>query len=145
MILAAVQAGGWLTVLAVLAMLNAAAAAFYYLRVVVYMYMRDPHSRALQESRRRRRRSPPPSADRRRPAPPFSGLLSCQVHPTRAHVGASRLARREDRGRATREPGPGHRSARRKISQVSAWGAHDDSGATNARVVPGWQDLPGKS
>jgi len=41
-ILAAVQAGGWLTVLAVLAMLNAAAAAFYYLRVVVYMFMRDP-------------------------------------------------------------------------------------------------------
>jgi NADH-quinone oxidoreductase subunit N len=41
-ILAAVQAGGWLTVLAVLAMVNAAAAAFYYLRVVVYMYMREP-------------------------------------------------------------------------------------------------------
>jgi NADH-quinone oxidoreductase subunit N len=41
-ILAAVQAGGWLTVLAILAMINAAAAAFYYLRVVVYMYMRDP-------------------------------------------------------------------------------------------------------
>jgi NADH-quinone oxidoreductase subunit N len=41
-ILAAVQGGGWLTVLAVLAMLNAAAAAFYYLRVVVYMYMREP-------------------------------------------------------------------------------------------------------
>jgi NADH-quinone oxidoreductase subunit N len=41
-ILAAIQAGGWLTVLAVLAMLNAAGAAFYYLRVVVYMYMRDP-------------------------------------------------------------------------------------------------------
>jgi NADH-quinone oxidoreductase subunit N len=41
-ILAAVQAGGWLTALAVLAMINAAAAAFYYLRVVVYMYMREP-------------------------------------------------------------------------------------------------------
>jgi NADH-quinone oxidoreductase subunit N len=41
-ILAAVQAGGWLTVLAILAVLNAAAAAFYYLRVVVYMFMRDP-------------------------------------------------------------------------------------------------------
>ena len=41
-ILPAVQAGGWLTVLAVIAMLNAAAAAFYYLRVVVYMFMRDP-------------------------------------------------------------------------------------------------------
>jgi NADH-quinone oxidoreductase subunit N len=40
-ILAAIQAGGWLTALAVLAMINAAAAAFYYLRVVVYMYMRD--------------------------------------------------------------------------------------------------------
>ena len=45
-ILAAVQAGGWLTVLAVLAVLNAAAAAFYYLRVVVYMFMRDPTSDA---------------------------------------------------------------------------------------------------
>jgi NADH-quinone oxidoreductase subunit N len=41
-ILAAVQAGGWLTALAVIAVLNAAAAAFYYLRVIVYMYMRDP-------------------------------------------------------------------------------------------------------
>ncbi len=41
-ILAAVQAGGWLSVLAVLAMVNAAAAAFYYLRVVVYMWMREP-------------------------------------------------------------------------------------------------------
>jgi NADH-quinone oxidoreductase subunit N len=41
-ILAAIQAGGWLTVLAILGMLNAAAAAFYYLRVVVYMYMREP-------------------------------------------------------------------------------------------------------
>jgi NADH-quinone oxidoreductase subunit N len=40
-ILSAVQAGGPLTVLAVIAVLNAAAAAFYYLRVVVYMFMRD--------------------------------------------------------------------------------------------------------
>ena len=45
-ILAAVQAGGWLTVLAVIAMLNAAVAAFYYLRIVVYMFMRDPASDA---------------------------------------------------------------------------------------------------
>ena len=41
-ILAAVQAGGPAGVLAVVAVLNAAAAAFYYLRVVVYMFMRDP-------------------------------------------------------------------------------------------------------
>ena len=41
-ILAAVQAGGPLTILAVIAVLNAAAAAFYYLRIVVYMFMRDP-------------------------------------------------------------------------------------------------------
>src|SRR5687767_5755853 len=40
-IVPALQVGGWLTLLAVLTMLNAAAAAFYYLRVVVYMYMRD--------------------------------------------------------------------------------------------------------
>jgi len=45
-ILAAVQAGGPLAVLAVIAVLNAAAAAFYYLRVIVYMYMRDPTSDA---------------------------------------------------------------------------------------------------
>jgi NADH-quinone oxidoreductase subunit N len=45
-ILAAVQAGGWVAFLAVLVVLNAAAAAFYYLRVVVYMYMRDPVSDA---------------------------------------------------------------------------------------------------
>jgi NADH-quinone oxidoreductase subunit N len=41
-ILSAVQAGGWLTALAILAVLNAAVAAFYYLRVVVYMFMREP-------------------------------------------------------------------------------------------------------
>jgi NADH-quinone oxidoreductase subunit N len=41
-ILAAVQAGGPAGILAVIAVLNAAAAAFYYLRVVVYMFMRDP-------------------------------------------------------------------------------------------------------
>jgi len=40
-IVPALEVGGWLTILAVLVMLNAAAAAFYYLRVVVYMYMRD--------------------------------------------------------------------------------------------------------
>ena len=45
-ILAAVQAGGPMTLLAVIAVLNAAAAAFYYLRVVVYMFMRDPASDA---------------------------------------------------------------------------------------------------
>jgi NADH-quinone oxidoreductase subunit N len=52
-ILAAVQAGGPLTVLAVIAVLNAAAAAFYYLRVVVYMFMRDPATEqpALTHSR----------------------------------------------------------------------------------------------
>jgi NADH-quinone oxidoreductase subunit N len=38
---AALQVGGWLTVLAVLVVLNATVAAFYYLRVVVYMYMRE--------------------------------------------------------------------------------------------------------
>jgi NADH-quinone oxidoreductase subunit N len=41
-ILAAVEVGGVLSLLAVIAVLNAAVAAFYYLRVVVYMYMRDP-------------------------------------------------------------------------------------------------------
>src|SRR4029078_2834551 len=45
-ILAAVEAGGWLTVLAVLVVLNAALAAVDYLRVAVYMYMRDPESDA---------------------------------------------------------------------------------------------------
>ncbi|HEY6057107.1 MAG TPA: NADH-quinone oxidoreductase subunit N [Candidatus Limnocylindrales bacterium] len=42
-ILAAIEAGNqWVNLLAVIAVLNAAAAAFYYLRVIVYMYMRDP-------------------------------------------------------------------------------------------------------
>jgi NADH-quinone oxidoreductase subunit N len=41
-ILAAVETGGWVAFLAVVMMLNAAIAAFYYLRVVVWMYMRDP-------------------------------------------------------------------------------------------------------
>jgi NADH-quinone oxidoreductase subunit N len=45
-ILAAVQAGGWVAFLAVITMLNAAVAAFYYLRVVVYMFMREPTSEA---------------------------------------------------------------------------------------------------
>ena len=45
-ILAAVEAGGPLTVLAVIMVLNAAVAAFYYLRVVVYMFMRDGTSDA---------------------------------------------------------------------------------------------------
>jgi hypothetical protein len=40
-IIAAVEAGGPLTVLAVIMVLNAAVAAFYYLRVVIYMYVRD--------------------------------------------------------------------------------------------------------
>jgi NADH-quinone oxidoreductase subunit N len=45
-IVPAVQAGGWVAFLAVLVVLNAALAAFYYLRVVVYMFMRDPVSDA---------------------------------------------------------------------------------------------------
>jgi len=40
-ILAGVEAGGLAGILAVIAVLNAAVAAFYYLRVVVYMFMRD--------------------------------------------------------------------------------------------------------
>ncbi len=45
-ILAAVEAGGPLTILAIITVLNAAVAAFYYLRVVVYMFMRDSPSEA---------------------------------------------------------------------------------------------------
>jgi len=41
-IVAAVEAGPPVDWLAVIAVLNAALAAFYYLRVIVYMYMRDP-------------------------------------------------------------------------------------------------------
>ncbi len=41
-ILAAVEAGGPLTWLAVITVINAAVAAFYYLRVVIYMFMREP-------------------------------------------------------------------------------------------------------
>jgi len=43
-ILAAVETGGWVSLLAVFVVINAAVAAFYYLRVVVYMYMREPVS-----------------------------------------------------------------------------------------------------
>jgi NADH-quinone oxidoreductase subunit N len=50
-ILAAVEAGGPMTWLAVIVVVNAAAAAFYYLRVVVYMYMRDPIASAAPASR----------------------------------------------------------------------------------------------
>jgi NADH-quinone oxidoreductase subunit N len=45
-IIAAVEAGGPLTILAVITVLNAAVAAFYYLRVIVYMFMRDSPSEA---------------------------------------------------------------------------------------------------
>jgi NADH-quinone oxidoreductase subunit N len=45
-IIAAVEAGGATSVLAIIAVLNAAVAAFYYLRVIVYMYMREPESSA---------------------------------------------------------------------------------------------------
>jgi NADH-quinone oxidoreductase subunit N len=41
-ILSALEAGGPLTILAVVMVINAAVAAFYYLRVIVYMFMRDP-------------------------------------------------------------------------------------------------------
>src|SRR3954467_12227461 len=49
-ILAAVEAGGPLTILAVITVLNAAVAAVYHLRVVVYMFMRDgaPDAPALR-------------------------------------------------------------------------------------------------
>jgi NADH-quinone oxidoreductase subunit N len=52
-IAAAVQAGGVMTTLAVIVVLNAAVAAFYYLRVGVYMFMRDPSTDAppLQHGR----------------------------------------------------------------------------------------------
>jgi len=52
-IIAAVEVGGPLTVLAVIMVINAAIAAFYYLRVVVYMYMREPRTEAprLQHGR----------------------------------------------------------------------------------------------
>ena len=45
-ILAAVEAGGPMTILAVIVVLNAAIAAFYYLRLVIYMFMRDSTSDA---------------------------------------------------------------------------------------------------
>ena len=49
-VLSALEVGGGLTLLAVLMMLNAAMAAFYYLRVVVYMYMRKPAEDAPEVS-----------------------------------------------------------------------------------------------
>ncbi|MEX1334059.1 MAG: proton-conducting transporter membrane subunit, partial [Candidatus Limnocylindrales bacterium] len=49
-VLAALEVGGEMTLLAVLMMLNAAMAAFYYLRVVVYMYMRKPAENAREIS-----------------------------------------------------------------------------------------------
>ena len=47
-ILSAVQAGGLAAVLAIVAVLNAAIAAFYYLRVIVYLFMRDPAETDVQ-------------------------------------------------------------------------------------------------
>jgi NADH-quinone oxidoreductase subunit N len=43
---AALQVGGWLNIVAVLTVLNAAAAAFYYLRIVVVMWMRPAPANA---------------------------------------------------------------------------------------------------
>jgi len=45
-ILSAVEVGGPMTALAIIMVLNAAVAAFYYLRVIVYMFMREPASEA---------------------------------------------------------------------------------------------------
>ncbi|CAN5735165.1 NADH-quinone oxidoreductase subunit N [soil metagenome] len=39
---AALQVGGWLNILAVITVINAMVGAFYYLRVAVYIWMRDP-------------------------------------------------------------------------------------------------------
>ncbi len=47
-ILSAVQAGGLAAALAIVAVLNAAIAAFYYLRVIVYLFMRDPAENEVQ-------------------------------------------------------------------------------------------------
>ena len=49
-VLGALEVGGAMSVLAVIMMLNAAMAAFYYLRVVVYMYMRQPAEEAPEVS-----------------------------------------------------------------------------------------------
>ncbi|MGD8485555.1 MAG: NADH-quinone oxidoreductase subunit N [Chloroflexota bacterium] len=49
-VLGALEVGGGMSVLAVIMMLNAAMAAFYYLRVVVYMYMRQPAEGAREVS-----------------------------------------------------------------------------------------------
>ncbi len=49
-VLSALKVGGGTALLAVLIMLNAAMAAFYYLRVVVYMYMRKPEDDASEVS-----------------------------------------------------------------------------------------------
>jgi NADH-quinone oxidoreductase subunit N len=49
-VLSALEVGGGMSVLAVIMMLNAAMAAFYYLRVVVYMYMRKPAEEAPEVS-----------------------------------------------------------------------------------------------
>ncbi len=49
-VLSALEVGGGTALLAVLIMLNAAMAAFYYLRVVVYMYMRKPEDDAPEVS-----------------------------------------------------------------------------------------------
>jgi NADH-quinone oxidoreductase subunit N len=39
---AALQVGGWLNILAVITVINAMIGAFYYLRVAVYIWMREP-------------------------------------------------------------------------------------------------------
>jgi NADH-quinone oxidoreductase subunit N len=39
---AALQVGGWLNVVAVITVVNAMVGAFYYLRVAVYIWMREP-------------------------------------------------------------------------------------------------------
>jgi NADH-quinone oxidoreductase subunit N len=46
---AAIRVGGpWLVALAVIAVLNSVLAAYYYLRLIVYMYMRDPEGERLR-------------------------------------------------------------------------------------------------
>ena len=139
-ILAAVQAGGPLTVLAVIAVLNAAVAAFYYLRIIVYMFMRDPATEAPAAPPRRAAVGRAGCGDRADDPARASSRRRCSRWPATPPMRSSGCAdladRRADGGRGATpalEPAP----TRRRASARQRTGPGRLSAASPAHVRPG--------
>ena len=144
-ILAGVEAGGPAGVLAVIAVLNAAVAAFYYLRVVVYMFMRDAEGRAGRASRRaascgpgsagaavpdRRHRAVPGAARARRSSSAANGRWSPEPGRLSATASARRPASR--RGCRSADPAGGRGRGGMPLATSTAADAGEPAGDPDA-------------